>query len=145
MNNYELKMAKNRLYILNLAVLFVLGLQSCTEDDLINPVDDRQAFIGTWNVTETCVKDAYTVTIEADPSNSAQVIINNFWLIGFQEKPPYAIVAGSSITIPNQTMCNDGSNTVSGSGLLKNGKIEWDYTVNDGADLFTCSAIYEPQ
>lgn len=138
-------MIKIRFYILSLFLLSGIFFQSCTDEDIINPVDDRAAFLGTWDVIETCVKDAYSVTIEADPSNSVQVIIQNFWLIGYQEKAPYAIVAGTNITIPSQTMCNDNSNTVSGSGKLKDGKIEWDYTVNDGADLFTCSAVYEPQ
>jgi len=116
---------------------------SCTEgDDLINPIEDRDAYLGTWNVNETCSRDVYTVVIEKDPTNSSQVIIKNFWLIGYQEKPPYAIVAGSTITIPQQSMCDDGSNIVSGSGSLVKNDITWDYTVNDGADLYKCNATY---
>lgn len=136
-------MVKSVKIILIPIVIAILFLSSCTEDDLINPVDDREAFIGTWNVEDNCSKDVYDVTIEADPSNSLQVIINNFYHIGNQEKPPYAIVAGSSVTIPYQTMCNDGSMTVNGSGSLKNGKIEWTFTVSDEADSFNCSAIFE--
>lgn len=138
-------MQKIQIYYLIVVFLSVLIFPSCTEEDIINPVDDRQAFIGTWGVNENCLRDAYSVTIEADPGNSSQVIIKNFWLIGYQEKPPYAIVAGTSITIPSQTMCNDDNNTVSGSGEMKNGKIEWEYSVNDGADLYTCTAVYEKQ
>ncbi|MBN2175335.1 MAG: hypothetical protein JW731_14470 [Bacteroidales bacterium] len=125
-------------------MLFLVSLTSCTDEE--NPfdlTDDRDVFLGTWNVDETCTRDAYSVSIEKDPSNSSQVIINNFWLIGYQEKPPYAIVAGSSITIPKQAICDDGSNLVSGSGTLNKDKITWSYTVNDGADLYTCSAVYE--
>jgi len=128
-----------------LILLFIsMVLISCTDDgDILNPQDDRDAFLGTWNVIESCVKDAYSVNIVKDPSNSAQVILQNFWLIGYNEKPPYAIVAGTTITIPEQTMCYSGNNIVSGSGKLNKSKIEWDYTVNDGADLWTCTANYE--
>lgn len=132
--------------IIYLLVNLVISLTfySCTdEEDPLNPQDDRDAFLGTWNVTESCTKEAYSVTIVKDPSNSSQVIIQNFWLIGFNEKPPYAIVAGTTITIPEQTICYNASNTVSGSGKLDKGKIDWDYTVNDGADLWSCSATYE--
>jgi hypothetical protein len=138
-------MLKRRLYFSGALIAWLLLMPGCTEDDIINPVDDRQAFLGTWNVNETCKKDAYSVTIEADTSNSAQVIIKNFWLIGYQEKAPYAIVAGTYISIPKQFICNDNSTQVSGSGNLKNGNIEWTYSVNDGADLSNCSAVYEHQ
>jgi hypothetical protein len=119
-------------------------LFSCTdEDSILDTGDDRDAFLGTWNVTEACSKDSYSVTIVKDPSNSTQVIIQNFWLIGYNEKPPYAIVAGSTITIPAQDICYNNSNEVSGSGSIDKKTIELNYTVNDGADLWDCSATYE--
>ena len=121
-----------------------LNLLSCTlEDDPLNPADDRDAFLGGWNVIESCSKDAYTVNISKDPSNSSQVIIENFALIGYNEKPPYAIIAGSTITIPKQLVCDDESIEVAGSGKLDKGTIELEYTFNDGADLLSCSANYE--
>ncbi len=105
--------------------------------------EDRDAFIGTWNVNDSCFRDAYNVSIVADPANSSQVIIKNFWQIGYNEKPPYAIVAGSTITIPKQSMLYNGSDTVSGSGSLIKDKIKWDFTVKAGGDLWTCNATYE--
>jgi len=121
-----------------------LLISSCTEDgDIINPQDDRDAFLGTWNVDETCNRIPYQVTIIKDPGNSSQVVITNFWLIGPDESPPYAIVAGSNIVIPEQNIGNDGKNIVKGSGTLIKNKIDWEYTVNDGADLYTCTATYE--
>lgn len=131
-----------------LSILVVLGLclgsiTSCTDDDTITPQNDRDKFIGTWDVNETCQRNAYSVQIEADPSNSVQVLINNFWLIGYQEEPPYAIVAGNSIVIPKQYIGNNKEIEVTGSGSYSNDIITWSYTVNDGADLYTCSATYE--
>ena len=125
-------------------LVFTLLIISCTEEnDIVNPQDDRDTFLGTWNVNETCNRIPYQVTIIKDPTNSSQVIITNFWLIGPDEEAPYAIVAGSSIVIPQQNICNDGKTTVKGSGILNKEIIEWEYTVNDGADLYTCVATYE--
>jgi hypothetical protein len=133
-----------KLFFYSLLILSIpLIFSSCT-DDGENLNNDRDIFLGTWNVNETCVRDAYDVNIVADPSNSSQVIIKNFWLIGYEEKPPYAIVAGTTLTIPEQSMCDDESKIVKGSGKLDKNKIEWDYTVvNNGADLNTCTATYE--
>jgi hypothetical protein len=130
------------LTILKVLIVAVLLISCTDEDDILNPTNDRDAFLGNWDVTESCVRDSYDVNIVADPSNSTQVIINNFWLIGYSEKPPYAIVAGTTITIPTQKMCYNESNEVSGSGKLIKGKVVWNYTVNDGADLYTCTATY---
>jgi len=124
-------------------LFFALFLISCEDTDSINPQDDRDAFLGTWNVDETCLRLPYQVTIIKDPTNSSQVIINNFWLIGPGEKAPYAIVAGSRIEIPQQVIFNDEKTTVKGSGILNKKEIEWEYSVNDGADLYLCTATYE--
>ena len=133
----------NKFFYKVLIPVFIFSIISCTEEeDIANPSDDRDVFIGTWNVNETCIRDSYSVEIVADPSNSAQILIKNFWLIGYQEKPPYAIVAGNTITIPKQFMCSNNENEVSGSGIFNKNKIEWTYTVNDGADLYTCEAVY---
>lgn len=129
--------------IIGFLILSVLML-SCTEGtDDINPLDDRDAFLGTWNVDETCNRIPYQVTIVKDPTNSSQVMINNFWLIGSHEKAPYAIVAGSNIVIPEQNIYNDENTIVKGSGNMDKQTIIWEYTVNDGADLYTCTATYE--
>lgn len=128
-----------------LNLLFIVILFSgCTleEEDPLNPSDDRDQFLGTWNVSESCSKDAYQVTIEKDPSNSAQVLIYNFWLIGHQERPPYGIVAGDKLYIPNQYMCYDDSNEVDGDGDFYKEEITLSYSVNDGADLYNCTATY---
>ena len=134
-----------RFFCLVFVPVIVITILSCAEEDNDDLIDDRNKFIGTWNVNETCTRDSYSVEIIKDPSNSSQVIIKNFWLIGSHEKAPYAIVAGNNINIPKQQMCDNGANEVSGSGTLsKNEKIiNWDYTVNDGADLHNCSATYE--
>jgi hypothetical protein len=126
-----------------LAILVSIALLSCTDDDGLLGSEDRDAFLGTWNVIDSCSKDAYSVNIIKDTTNSSQVIIENFWLIGFDQKAPYAIIAGTTISIPQQFICDNNSNKVSGSGKLDKKTITLNYTVDDGADLWSCKATYE--
>ncbi len=126
--------------MLNVLLIPVL-LTACLDEDTDDLVDDRDAFLGAWNVTESCSKDSYSVQITKDPSNSAQVLINNFWNTGNCGNAPYAIVAGSSLYLPQQDFCN-GDLNVEGSGEMIKEKVNWSYSVNDGADLHNCSATY---
>lgn len=132
---------KSLFWSLILALVFASACE-LDEDDNPDPADDRDKFIGAWNVNETCNRDSYSVQIDPDPTNSSQVIIRNFWLIGYQASPPYGIVAGNTITLPNQPVGDNISIEVEGSGKYENGDIEWSYTVNDGADLWSCNATY---
>lgn len=134
-----------RILILSAVFISSLILSSCIEEsDPFNLPDDRDVFLGIWDVSESCSKDFYSVEIIKDPSNSAQVLIKNFGNIGSCSNPPFGIVAGSSIFVSKQTICS-GSFEVSGNGELNKNKITWGYTINDGADLFTCSATYTKQ
>jgi hypothetical protein len=126
--------------ILNVLFIAVL-LTSCLDEETNDLVDDRDAFLGSWNVTESCSKDSYSVQIVKDPSNSAQVLINNFWNTGNCGNAAYGIVAGSSIYLPQQEFC-DGDLKLDGSGDIIKEKVNWSYTVNDGADLHNCTATY---
>lgn len=124
--------------------LLMLANYSCTDDtNFLDLPDDRDSFLGLWDVTDNCSKSSYQVEIIRDQSNSSQVIIKNFGLIGQNEKAPYAIVAGNTIAIPTQLISNDESIEVNGSGKLDKNKISWAYDISDGADLLTCTAIYE--
>ena len=119
---------------------FLTIVLSCTDEfDPNDLTDARDAFLGTWSVSESCAKDTYSVTIIKDPSNSSQIIIQNFWHITNCSDPPYAIIAGSNLVMPTQDICSE-SFEVNGSGKIKKGKITMTYSVNDGADLFNCSA-----
>jgi len=136
--------SKYTMALLNrLTVLFFssLLLVSCVADETDDLVDARDQFLGNWNVSESCSKDAYSVSITKDPSNSSQVLIQNFWNTGNCSNYPYAIVAGNSLFIPKQDIC-DNAFEVDGNGSMSKETITWDYSVNDGADLFNCVATY---
>ncbi len=123
-------------------IIGTLLLSGCNPDDdnALN-VDPRDNYTGTWKVQDSNKKLAvYYVQITANPDNSSQVFISNFY--DFQIKP-YAIVTSSTITLPTQTFTK--SLEIRGSGTLNNNVINWTYYVNDGADLDTIHSVYTRQ
>ncbi|MCF8232797.1 MAG: hypothetical protein K9J27_11465 [Bacteroidales bacterium] len=120
-------------------VLIALGLfnTGCEETDDFLPnenSDPRDEFIGKWNCNETELKSTedFTVTIQKDPDNSSQVLLQNFALLG-QNKYPYGLITGDKITLPEQETGNVTIKDASGE-LVDENKIEWEYTLFDGAD-----------
>lgn len=130
-------------------LLFVtLVFAGCTKDDTTIPdgSDPRSKLVGTWTCSETQLKKSpkvttYQVTVKIDSSNSTQILIQNFAYIGDDEPPPYAIMAGSTFTMPTQNVCSN-TMTVKGSGaLVSDTKMTWSYETNDGADLIKYTAV----
>jgi hypothetical protein len=126
-------------FMLAASFISLVTLNSCDPNGDNDPdVDVRTKFVSDWS----CVEQggpAYPVTISLDPNNSAQVLINNFHLLGVSEKA-YAIATTSTLTIPSQEIAN---NTVNGSGtLVSENKINLTYTVNDHSQTETFNATY---
>jgi len=117
------------------AVLSMLIFCSgCEETDDTDPdMDPRDDFVGEWNCNEVPAKrNSYRVLINYDNSNSSQVLLFNFGLLG-QNASAYGIVAGNDVTVPLQEI--DGDWTVDGQGeMIDEETIEWTYTIDDGAD-----------
>ncbi|MGM0565261.1 MAG: hypothetical protein ACQESX_00765 [Bacteroidota bacterium] len=117
------------------AVLSMLILFSgCEELDDTDPdTDPRDDFVGEWNCNEVPAKrNSYRVVINYDNSNSSQVLLFNFGLLG-QSASAYGVVAGNDVTVPLQEI--DGDWTVDGQGeMIDEETIEWTYTIDDGAD-----------
>lgn len=118
---------------------------SCIEDDddpFSDPVDK---FLGSWKANESSTlyggPFVYDVSITRNPTNSAEILISNFYMQGPNEKAR-ALVTGNILTIMEQTICN-GSITIKGSGQYLAGKITLNYTTNDGADLDHVTATYQ--
>lgn len=126
-------------------LLVTLLLSACTEENVTpdpSPSDARSAFLGTWSVNETWTKLTYTVTISADPNSSDGVFISNFANSGSSGVPAGASVSGSTITLdPNQTI-GDGWIINGGGTMTGTTKINWEYTINDGATLIYAVAVY---
>ncbi|MEO0312548.1 MAG: hypothetical protein RIQ89_2205 [Bacteroidota bacterium] len=108
-----------------------------TEDPAI---DDRDKFIGTWNVSSTGTQSgtlAWSLTISTSNSTAAGVLLKNF------DKQ------GTNTTVRGETSGNNISyyeivsgDTISGTGVYSGGKITFDYTVKDGVstDVVTATA-----
>ena len=125
------------------SLLLIIGFFSCNPDDdsIVDPADDRDKFFGSWTVSESCFKANYSVTISADPGNSAQVLLNNFGNPGPSYGPAVGLVAGSKIFVANQVI-GDGW-TISGTGTLQGANIiNWTYTLVIGGNSLSCSAEY---
>lgn len=130
-----MKAKKHLLFI----VLAFFTLNACTVDEEDPGADPRDKYLGTWTVQESGKKKlTYEVEIAADPFNSVQVLISNFYNFGIQ---PYAIVTTSTLTVPTQSFASEGL-TVWGSGSYANNKISWVYYVNDGANQDTIISTY---
>jgi len=117
-----------------------LQITSCTDIDPNNPgVDEREKFLGTWSVTESCVRLIYEVNITEDENNNSRV-----WLNNFADAPPdftqaYGIVSGDQINLPEQTI-GDGWK-INGIGTLQTtGIIVWAYYIEIGAVGSNCEA-----
>ncbi len=115
-----------------------ISLSSCKKDDPDVVVDDRDVYVGTWNVSDEVIsKQNYSVNIKIDNNNSTKV-----WLINFHgADSAFAYVNGNNISLPNQQIAT--GLIAQGSGnLVGTTKINWQYFVNSGADQDTISAVY---
>jgi len=130
--------------VLMAVAVALLFTTSCELDNDPVTSDPRDNFVGTWVVNEQSSlygTNNYTVTIRKDPDNSTQVLIANFYHFG-NDFDTWAITTISSITVPQQEVCN---HTVQGTGQRDKNKITWSYTVNDGADLDNVTAVFTKQ
>ena len=141
---------KNSTFSILIVFLFLLvGFASCEIGDENDYPDSdlRDPFLGTWKCTESEARSyqfVYQVEIRKDPSNSSRVLLDNFGFIGFNEKPPYGVVAGSTITIPQQQVCDDNSITVSGFGIQVDANtMNWEYQLVIGGDKNDYTALFE--
>jgi hypothetical protein len=120
---------------------------ACNPNDTPEPTGDpRDKFVGSWSCVENSHlngNSTFSVTVSLNPNNSSQILLANFYQIGTSQKV-YGIVANNNVTVPSQTI---NSLSVRGSGNItaNNTKINWNYYVDDGADIDTCSAVYSKQ
>ncbi len=137
---------KKIIHLLFFLSIFSVLITSCDEEDIDDPFEDpRDQYLGMWLCTEDDSKNteiAYTVTIDYDGDNSSRIRLFNFNLFGPAESV-HALVTGNLLTVINQTVLNTD---VYGKGnKIDENTINWEYYVNDGADIDTISAVYTRQ
>jgi hypothetical protein len=120
-----------------LLLLSMAFLTSCEQDDLDGMFGDPvEKFLGKWNcmITGDINGDfgPFTVDVLRNPDQSSEVLIYNFDLQG-SDVSARAIIAGNTITIPRQKICDD-TIQIQGSGSYTNGEFTLTYKTNDGAD-----------
>ncbi len=122
---------------------FLLILSRCTTDTPSpTPADPRDSFVGTWMVSESGQKNTYQVVITLDPASSTNVLISNFAASGSSGNPAVAVVSGTNITLISNQVIGDGWVINGGGALSGSNKINWTYTLNDGANLYHLTAVY---
>lgn len=120
---------------------FALGCQPDEQE----PVDDRDKFVDVWHVVEQSSQIGttnYDVHINLSTTNTSQVLMENFYNVGFSFKA-VANVSGSNLTLNTQTY---NASQLQGSGSMSgNNTINMNYTVDDGSAVDTCTATLTRQ
>ena len=139
-------MKKTFRYAIIAATLFMVFYACNPNDPNNNPqptADPRDKFVGSWSCSEVSHQNGsstFTVPISLNANNSSQLLLGNFYQMG----QVYGVVAGTNVTVPSQSVssCN-----IWGSGNITNNntRINWNYYVDTGADIDTCTAVCNKQ
>lgn len=134
----------NRIFGL-LVLVSMISFTSCEDenpDDMFG--DPLEKFLGDWKCYETGDLQGpfgpYDVKIVRNPDNSSEVLIRNIYYLGM-DVSARAIIAGNTITIPQQNICDDTIG-IRGSGRFSDGEINISYKTDDGADEENVEARY---
>lgn len=117
-----------------------LLLFSC--EDLLQDLDagiTRESLVDTWKVEETqggykSSEEVYWVEISLHPSDTARLIIYNFYNIDADAEA--ILLNGTRLDLPAQEL--EGGYTVNGSGEIQGNRgnqILWTYMVDDGSGI----------
>jgi hypothetical protein len=123
-------MKHNNIIFSFIIALGIFSLQSCavtTDDDVV----DMEKYVGTWSVSDQSSRLNYSVSITINPSNSAEILLNNFADLN---STAVGLVIGNSVVLDSQQLGSGYS--VNGSGSYVNsGKLEFNFSLNDGIDI----------
>ncbi len=122
--------------IIILASLFFL--QSCAVTDDGDDSNAREKYYGTWNVSDQASRLNYSVTITANPSNSSEILLNNFADLN---SSAIGLIVDNIVVIDNQPL-NDDYSVVGTGKFINNNKLEFSFDLNDGIDSESRDAIY---
>jgi len=131
-------MRKKALFIL---ILITAGLFSnCSKDN----TDGRDSFVAIYSVTEawsensnTLTKPVYSMYVEKSSTDASKILLNNFADYGAGITAE-AVISGSNITLPQQTLAN--LKAVSGSGSLSGSTLTFTYTESYNSVSISISA-----
>ena len=128
-------------YILLLSFFAVFLVSSCNKDNSTTQSLTRASLTGTWVVNETFKKTTYEVTILVDSTTSNGVLISNFAGAG-QNVKAMAYLSGVKLSLTSNELLSNGW-IVNGSGTVTGTtRIDWPYSLHDGANLTTIQAAF---
>lgn len=122
-------------------LVFASVLISCKKDDTTEVIDSRDAFVGTWNVSDHQITKAnYQVRIYKDENNSEKV-----WLINFHctTDTAFAYISDKNITISSQVLSTTHLSTGGTGSMSGTTTINMEYFISDGAQQDTIKAVYQ--
>lgn len=123
---------KNLLLLLTCIGFFL----SCSKDDS----NDRDKFLGTYTVNESCPSgnSNYEITISSSAQDSKSILINNF---GGSLTSAIASVSGNNISIPNQVLNLQGNSVTinSGTGSINGNILTITYGFSFGTLTESCT------
>jgi hypothetical protein len=122
--------------------LLLVAFDSCTPEDPIEPeVDQREKFLGNWNVQEKIngqVTGAYLSVVSNDASNTSRIRVGNIYNLGASSLVN-ALVAGNSLDISAQSITGI---SITGTGIYSNEGFILNYTAADGSSTSSVQATY---
>ncbi|MGA2822379.1 MAG: hypothetical protein ABSE72_02520 [Bacteroidales bacterium] len=134
-------MKKVSKYTLLFSLFAVFFISSCNKDNSSTQLLTRTSLTGTWIVNETKKKMTYEVIIVIDSTTSNGVLISNFAGAGHNVRAN-AYLSGNTLALTNNELLSNGW-IVNGSGTVTgNTRIDWPYSLNDGANLTTIQAVF---
>ena len=134
-------MKKQITYLLLFSLLAVFFASSCNKDNGTTPAVTRDSLRGKWMVNETKKKITYEVTILIDSTTSDGVLINNF-AGGGPTVNAFAYLSGNTLALTNNELLSNGW-IVNGSGTVSGtNRIDWPYTLHDGANQSSIHAVF---
>ena len=114
---------------------------SCSKESKTETALNRSSLTGTWMVTESSKKATYEVTILIDSATSTGVWIVNFAGAG-QNIKAFANLTGNTLSLTNNELLSNGW-IVNGSGqIVGTARIEWPYSLHDGANQTNIQAVF---
>ncbi|MFO8234750.1 MAG: hypothetical protein R6U04_05010 [Bacteroidales bacterium] len=139
------------IFVLFISVVLIF-LAAC-EDERLNPEDDTSVLEGEWEVDEDSefyksTQSRYRVYISVSETDTSQVVISNFYQLGYENAQVVGEVSGKRIQLlQDQSIETQGVTytVLSGNGEIADDyrSIDWEYEVDDGSgDVDNVTARY---
>ena len=116
--------------------LFILLTTALTTIACKKDIDDRDAFVGTYNMEDRYTvagqsfTESFSMSVTKSSASKDRILMTNFG--NGPGVTVEATVSGTSLIIPQQTITFDGDNYgLAGSGRIDGNRLTYSYTLSD--------------